>query len=201
MLFHSMGTIPSNMVRRQRLNCTPQSLISLEKPLASGVFTLNTPRDLLEKFRRGVYRQIHDPYNHDTLIDTAVTGYHLHEWVWTFYFERNAIFRRAFFETPVSCKTSFRKWVEAQNPSFSIVQEITNSLKHYTPHKSATISEVYESGWNHSTFGKGVWDAPAGVSVVSRDAHININEVLEDLLRFWDKLITNIESNSKIDKA
>jgi hypothetical protein len=169
--------------------------------LKGGVLALNTPQDFLEKFRRGVHRQIHDPYNQDSLIDTAVTGYHLHEWVWTFYFERNFLLRRALFGTVVSCKTSFWKWVEAQNPGFSIVKEITNSSKHYILHKSATISEVYESGWNHSKFGEGVWGAPAGVSVISQDAHMSINQVLEDLLRFWDRLINNIVTTLKSDQT
>ena len=163
----------------------------------AGFLGLKNPQDLLEKFRSQVHVLIHRPFDQYHVLDALVTGYHLHEWVWNYFLKDNDDLQVELFRAKFKSKGEFWNAIVSEHPNFLVIKEIVNRYKHYEKHKKATITREYESGWNHSRFGEGVWDAPSGISVVTHDIHINLNQLLEDLLRFWDDLIRRITALKK----
>jgi len=156
--------------------------------MAAGVLSFQTAKDLLEKFRREMARLDSDPYDGDAALNACRDGYHLADWIWHGKLEHDQAAQIAIGGCPMKDRREFKQWVASQFPQFDLIWELCNGSKHFTPTRKDTVEHSYQSGWDRQKWGEGIWDAPPGFMVVVNGQHLGVNDMLKNLLTFWDNL-------------
>jgi len=93
------------------------------------------------------------PADPSLAINAVTFTYHLHEWLWAKVLKpQRPVAVRG---TSVKSKGDWLKWLDANCPYFSLVQNLTNGTKHANPVASDRIE-----GFGVGPFGVGPWGMP-----------------------------------------
>jgi len=157
-----------------------------------GVFGILTAADFHRKVvqdRDALLAQIDDA---GLALNSALSAYHLHEWVWA-----QALKARAPLEirgAEVKDRDGFRAWLASACPHYGLIEEIVNGTKHCRP---VVFGSSQVSGYGRGPYGIGPYGVPyllidLGDHLPGADRYLVASQVLDEAVRFWTDLLREL---------
>ena len=115
----------------------------------------------------------------------AVTAYHLYEWVWGDWLNKDYVAWKAMGD--VRNKESFLAWIDTACPWFPNIQDLANGTKHFL--RNQGFESVRIAGYNAAPYGMGLYGQPYLLIDFGEDASehrfYTAGALLEVVVRFW----------------
>lgn len=146
------------------------------------LFDIITSRDFMNKLEADYLDFKAEPDSARLALNCIITVYHLHEWVWGDWLNRD-------FETwkrlGIRDIDTFKKWLDIHCPGFLVIQSLTNGAKHFSKPDAETR---LISGFGMGPYGAGPYGHPyllidhgAGESARLQIA----DQLIEETVSFW----------------
>jgi len=148
------------------------------------VFDIKNSRDFLGKLLDDFADFQRDQSSARVAINCAITAYHMHEWVWGDWLKTDY---PTWARLGIRDKDSFLGWIDAHEPFFRIMQDITNGSKHFD-HKVSQQTQV-SGGFDSGAFDHAAFDTTRlEIEVEGPGGTKNWIEaiiLIESVVRFW----------------
>jgi len=145
------------------------------------MFSITNEQDFYRKTKEDLDAYIKNQSNASLGINSLLSMYHLHEWVWALRLKTNYI---QLGDTIIRIKSDFISWLEQNMPNFKLIQDLANGSKHcYIAYSTSAVS-----GYSVEPYGVG----PYGSRYLSIDLGENEPErykslasILRQTFDFW----------------
>jgi hypothetical protein len=116
------------------------------------MFSIETPGNFLVKVESDAAALNADYANAGLAVNSILSLYHLHEWIWAKHFKATRPFELN--GKTIRDKKDFIKWCDEHCPNFNLVQELANGTKHCSPvHSTTKIKGFGEGPWGIGPYG------------------------------------------------
>ena len=156
--------------------------------MTKGALNVNSPSDLLNKFKVELDSLANNPTDAYAALNAIRDGYHLREWIWHDILENDPAKKHAVAVT-INSENDWNSWINSGFPNFKLVRELCNGSKHFTPDTGDKVTHSYQGGYDIEPLDTTPYDSPGGFNVeISNTSHLNVNQVIKNLGAFWDNL-------------
>jgi hypothetical protein len=186
--------------------------VSDQSPRPHYAWTVNTPRDLLEKAKRDLARfrrshEANDGEQTDHAINCAITLWHIHDWLWR---DREAAWKAQ----GIAHKGAFQEWLRARDGQerLALCERLANGSKHLVLDKHSPIdlttyvsakdvpdgmtrqaSERLAAGEQFVSYSLGIEDARDVLKITTSDGkQIRADNLFEAAVVLWEELFKEV---------
>lgn len=152
------------------------------------MFEIVSAKDFLQKLKDDLEEFNNDRTSSRIAINSILTAYHLHEWVWGEFLKVDASLRSQIGITGNNL-SDFANWLDNNFPHFEVLQSVANGSKHFIRQGAVTGRVV--SGWGDGPYGIGPWGEDYLLVEDLQGNYLPVYDWLKKIEAFWDDFFEN----------
>jgi hypothetical protein len=166
------------------------------------MLTMENSKDFYEKLLAEFdeFMEHQDSARH--AMNCAITGFHLHDWVWNDYLKQDATLRATL--GIGKKKHEFLKWIiNSGSIWFSLVEEIANGSKHFgreIPFRVPLVNDYVEEGYAEPNYFVSYFAIDQGEDVADA-RYMPLSMLFETMVRFWRDFFTRYSPYKDLPKS
>jgi len=147
------------------------------------MFDIITSHDFLAKLEADYDDFKEQPDSARHALNCIITAYHLHEWVWGDWLKADHATWR---NLSIRDHDSFKEWLDANWPGFSVTQSLANGAKHFI--RQAPVGTERVAGYGCGPYGVGPYGQPyllIDYGATAANRWQTAEQLIDDAVTFW----------------
>lgn len=156
----------------------PEKENSSEVP-SKAIFEIETAEQFFQKLIADYEDFKSNPDSTRHALNTIMTGYHLHEWVWGDKLKKNPALSKQL-KLKDHDIGGFIKWITTKYPEFEMIQHITNGSKHFARLDSGKHQGAFSNDFSPE------FDISYLYILDKSGKEVRADDLIKNLMGFWE---------------